>query len=257
MWCKYLSLDSCIRCSQSDQIHQGKGLCIRCYSWTRRRKNNPNLKTKQFEWSENFEKCIECKDNTFKHQAHGLCIRCYARNNSLSRKAGFKPTESGWSLYYEKCIDCNSIDNKYESLGRCTKCYSKYRYKDPNYLRKKREYTAQKSKSDLQFRLKNTLRARLRQAIKTNQKTGSAVKDLGCSVEELKKHLESKFKPGMSWDNWAHDGWHIDHIIPLDSFDLSNREELLKAVHFTNLQPLWAKDNFSKNNQDALGVRRH
>jgi hypothetical protein len=48
----------------------------------------------------------------------------------------------------------------------------------------------------------------------------------------------------MTWDNWTTDGWHIDHIKPLaSSFDLTDRKQFLEACHYTNLQPLWAKDN--------------
>lgn len=104
-------------------------------------------------------------------------------------------------------------------------------------------------KTDIQYKLKISLRNRLKHAIKNNHKRGSAVKDLGCSIEELKKHLESQFQPGMSWDNWTTDGWHIDHIVPLTAFDLSNPKELKKACHYTNLQPLWAKDNLVKSNK--------
>ncbi len=81
-------------------------------------------------------------------------------------------------------------------------------------------------------------------AIKTNAKIGSAVRDLGCSVSELMAHLEIKFQPGMTWENWG--SWHIDHIKPLASFDLTNREQFLIACHYTNLQPLWASDNLAK-----------
>lgn len=73
-----------------------------------------------------------------------------------------------------------------------------------------------------------------------------AVKDLGCTIEELKVHLESLWKPGMNWDNHAHTGWHIDHIKPLSAFNLSDPEELKKATHYTNLQPLWYNENMSK-----------
>lgn len=53
----------------------------------------------------------------------------------------------------------------------------------------------------------------------------------------------------MNWDNHGRRGWHLDHIIPISSFDLSNREEFLKAVHYTNIQPLWAIDNLRKSNK--------
>jgi hypothetical protein len=93
------------------------------------------------------------------------------------------------------------------------------------------------------------LRNRIRNALKGNYKSGSAIKDLGCSIEYLKNYLESKFQEGMSWENWAHDGWHIDHIKPLASFDLSDRIQFLQACNYTNLQPLWAKDNIAKSDK--------
>jgi hypothetical protein len=72
---------------------------------------------------------------------------------------------------------------------------------------------------------------------------------LGCSVEELKKYLEIKFKEGMSWNNYGLRGWHIDHIIPCSKFDLIKEEEQKKCFHFSNLQPLWWNENLSKGNR--------
>ena len=110
-------------------------------------------------------------------------------------------------------------------------------------------YFKNKKKTDIQFRLSCNLRNRLYHAINRNFKAGSAVRDLGCSISELKSYLESKFSSGMTWDNWALDGWHIDHIKPLSSFDLTNRQQLLEACHYTNLQPLWATDNLIKSDK--------
>jgi hypothetical protein len=106
-----------------------------------------------------------------------------------------------------------------------------------------------KRQTNINFKLSKGLRTRLWSAIKDNQKAGSAVKDLGCSIDKLKSYLESKFLPGMSWDNHGQYGWHIDHIKPLSSFDLTDRKQLLEACHYTNLQPLWAKDNLSKSDK--------
>jgi len=97
-----------------------------------------------------------------------------------------------------------------------------------------------------QVRLRNIMRTRLCTALKRGTKSGSAVRDLGCSIQYLIAYLEERFSPGMSWENHAHDGWHIDHILPLSSFDLTDREQFLRACHYTNLQPLWAADNLSK-----------
>jgi hypothetical protein len=111
----------------------------------------------------------------------------------------------------------------------------------------RKTYQKQRYSSDVQFRLSVILRNRLKQAIKNNFKIGSAIKNLGCSIEQLKSYLESKFLLGMSWDNYGVHGWHIDHIKPLSAFDLSDKKQMLEACHYTNLQPLWAKDNLSKN----------
>ena len=109
-------------------------------------------------------------------------------------------------------------------------------------------------KVDEQFKLQCYLRSRLNRAIKNIQKTGSAVKDLGCTIPELKIHLENQFLPGMSWDNWSPTGWHIDHEVPLDAFDLTDREQFLKACNYTNLQPMWGVENIKKGNKILLKV---
>ena len=73
---------------------------------------------------------------------------------------------------------------------------------------------------------------------------GSAVADLGCSIEFFKQHIAAQFSGGMSWGNYG--AWHLDHIRPLRLFDLTIREQFLQACHYTNYQPLWAMDNFRK-----------
>ena len=110
-------------------------------------------------------------------------------------------------------------------------------------------YCKNRYKKDVAFKLRKNLRSRLRTMIDKNQKTGNAIRDLGCSIPELKIYLESKFQQGMSWDNHGVHGWHIDHIKPLASFDLTDRNQLLQACHYTNLQPLWAKDNIIKSDK--------
>ena len=72
---------------------------------------------------------------------------------------------------------------------------------------------------------------------------------IGCSWYDLKMHLESLFLEGMSWENYGINGWHIDHIIPCNFFDLTKEDEQLKCFHFTNLQPLWAIDNILKRDK--------
>lgn len=147
------------------------------------------------------------------------------------------------------CLDKNKqyvIKNKDKILNY----QRKYHKTNRGELRIKQTiYIRNKLDTDIQFKLSHGLRDRLRKAIKGNQKSGSAITDLGCSIEKFKLWLEMQWDEKMNWDNYGVNGWHIDHKIPLDSFDLSNKEEFIKACHFSNLQPMWAKDNFSKGNR--------
>ena len=67
---------------------------------------------------------------------------------------------------------------------------------------------------------------------------------VGCSVGFLRKYIEGKFETGMSWDNYGK--WHVDHIRPCASFDLSDKEQVLQCFNWRNLQPMWASENMSK-----------
>ena len=77
---------------------------------------------------------------------------------------------------------------------------------------------------------------------------------VGCSLEELKAHLEEQFQEGMTWDNYGiytfgndTSGWHIDHIIPCAAFNLEDEFERNACFYYQNLQPLWGKDNIIKS----------
>jgi hypothetical protein len=74
-------------------------------------------------------------------------------------------------------------------------------------------------------------------------------KVLGADIETVRKHIESLFVDGMTWDNHGNHGWHLDHIIPCAAFDLTKKEEQLKCFHYKNIQPLWAKDNLVKSSK--------
>lgn len=97
-----------------------------------------------------------------------------------------------------------------------------------------------------EVKLKSAIMSRFRECVK-NGWNSSKLKYLGCTIEEYKSYIETKFKNGMTWDNWSLHGWHIDHIMPLCNFDLTKEEELYKAFHYTNTQPLWALDNLKKS----------
>jgi biotin operon repressor len=101
------------------------------------------------------------------------------------------------------------------------------------------------------FKLKKILRNRVKAAIKygATKKYASTMELLGCSVQEVRKHIESLWQPGMSWDNHGLKGWHIDHIKPCASFDLTDPKQQKECFHWTNLQPLWWHENLKKSSR--------
>lgn len=112
------------------------------------------------------------------------------------------------------------------------------------------EYQNKKYKLDKNYRIGKLLRTRLWSALKNNQKSDHTLNLLGCSIDELKAHLEMQFEPGMTWDNLGkgEGKWQIDHIIPCSYFDLTKEENQRICFNYRNLQPLWAKDNLEKSN---------
>lgn len=83
------------------------------------------------------------------------------------------------------------------------------------------------------------------------KKTDQTFKLLGCSFPSFMIYLESRFEPGMSWENYGVKGWHIDHIMPCLMFDLSKPEHQKVCFHFSNMQPMWAHDNHAKTKKPA------
>ena len=112
-------------------------------------------------------------------------------------------------------------------------------------------YHKKRFKTDAVYKLKVTVRARFikylwKNKIAKNNRTFDLV---GCTPKELKKHIEKQFLPGMSWENYNFETWHIDHIKPISLAKTMDDIIRLKLMHYTNLQPLWAKDNMKKSNK--------
>lgn len=120
-----------------------------------------------------------------------------------------------------------------------------------NARRTKKVWHKKKMSNDPIYQLRTYIRGRFRAFLrrKSIKKDHPTFKLVGCSIEKLKLHIEKKFKPGMSWENHAHNTWHIDHIKPLSLAKNMDDVVRLKLMHYTNLQPLWAKDNFLKSNK--------
>ena len=108
----------------------------------------------------------------------------------------------------------------------------------------KRKRWRSRYKTDINFRLRNICRTRIYQALKFNCKSASTMKLIGCTVDELRQHLESQFEPWMTWEN--HGLWDIDHIIACAKFNLVDPEQQRICFNWSNLQPLEHIENIKK-----------
>ena len=160
----------------------------------------------------------------------------------------------------KRFCDRKCRDNEY----RKTKSYKKshkeanLKYKEkPGVKEKVNKQTAQRRRTDLDYSIRLRVRGNMSNSLKRYlngvpqqiKKAERTEKLMGCSFEKLKQHLESKFTKGMTWEKFlkcGKNGIHIDHIKPCASFDLTKESEQKKCFHYTNLQPLWAIDNFKK-----------
>ena len=188
----------------------------------------------------------------------------YKKNYNLSHQAQIKASRKEYYLKHKKeeIQKAKIYQEKHKEELQLYRIKNKKRTRKYklNYDRENKEKNflyRQKNKKSCNKRLRKymknptnrilrNLRIRLWSLLKGKNKSASTTKLLGCSIEYLKQHLQSKFKTGMSWDNYGKYGWHVDHIKQCASFDLSKASEQSKCFHYTNLRPLWAKENLSR-----------
>jgi hypothetical protein len=141
--------------------------------------------------------------------------------------------------------------NGYKSI--CKECQKKYP-RSKQCAINKRNYQKKRYHEDQQYNISKKFRRKVRKILKLFlegklKSTKDQHRDyLGCSISYYKDYIESKFQEGMTWENYGVHGWHLDHIIPCTAFDLTDPEQIKKCFHYTNTQPLWAKDNINKSN---------
>ena len=206
-----------------------------------RRKNNPKLKEKEDlakESKKRCTKCLEIKDFNF-----------------------FTPQKEGFMGLKSQCKSCDLVYDKHfqtktntraerDKTDKAKQYRKKYVAENLNWWRKyEREYRHNRRKEDMFFKIKGNMSGRLSDLINKRNLGATTLELIGCDRETFMSHIEKQFTDGMTWENYGLKGWHIDHILPLSSFDLTIEDEIKKACHYTNLQPLWWEDNLKKGNK--------
>ncbi len=184
--------------------------------------------------------------------------------SSEEGKKYYKSYNKKYRLENKEKISKYRIENKDKNKEqqKITKIKNKDKYNETNrrYVERNRnrindvksKWAKKRRHNDIIYKLTQKLRSDLRRIKKqnrVNKNNKGALNLIGISLEEFKIYIEKKFKPGMTWENHGLYGWHIDHIKPVTRFDLTKSGEMEKCFHYTNLQPMWAKENLRKSNK--------
>jgi len=176
------------------------------------------------------------------------CKKCkiiYAKKSALDNKEKIKIYQKKYRKEHKeqakKYMKKYYIKNKHKLIRKSRTYYSQIKNQ---FTLKRKLYKNLHLKNNIQFKIKENLRKRITNAIKGNIKSLHTMFLIGCEIDYLMYYLQSQFKSDMSWSNYGK--WHIDHIKPCASFDLSKPKEQRKCFHYTNLQPLWAGENIRK-----------
>lgn len=206
-----------------------------------RRRKNPKIQEKEDLAKEGKKRCTKC--------------------DSIKFFEDYSPQKAGFMGRTARCKVCaNEYDKDFQSKNPIrakrdkspeAKEYRKqYVAENKDWWRKyEREYRSSRRQEDMFFKIKSNLSSRLSDLIKNRSVGQRTVELLGCDKDTFLQYLESQFTEGMTWENYGLKGWHVDHIIPISSYDLTNEDEVKKACHYTNLQPLWWQDNLEKGDK--------
>ena len=188
------------------------------------------------------------KDKAWK-KANPEKQRTYAKTWHESNKEKRKAYNKAWYKTNEE--KCKAKSKAYkeankERLRICNKVWCEVNKERRNARR--RVWHNERYHDDINFRILCGLRTRLRDALNGKAKSARTMVLIGCSIEEVRAHIERQWKPGMTWDNWGKGNgfWNIDHIRPCASFDLRDQAQQRLCFHWSNLQPLWEEANLIK-----------
>jgi len=200
------------------------------------------------------------KDKSRKDKLFPQCKKCALHYHNTHKKQQNKKSLD-YHHKHKELLNNNTKqwrENNSQKVSEYNKIYRTQHIKERRINNKKwqqenrehiHQYRSNRLKNNIEYKITYNLRNRIGSAIKNNSKSASTKILLGCTVKFLKKYLESQFKEGMNWNNHGVHGWHIDHIRPCASFDLSKNNEQKKCFNYKNLQPLWAEDNRQKSDK--------
>jgi hypothetical protein len=228
---------------------------------------------KEFKALDNYNACAKTWDNL-----RPTCKGCLSNERAANKEKMTEYNKQYWEKTKKEQLKRNKewrennkehVKQKMKEWLEANKEHKKQKdkeYREANWENKKKTNNIWRKKDyqDLKtnparvteyqnYRVKSNVGRRIREMLKQN-KSQRTMEYVGCSLEDLKKHLESKFEEGMTWENYGkyvfgndQSGWHIDHIIPCNAFNFEDESERAACFFYANLQPLWGKENIIKH----------
>ena len=202
------------------------------------------------------QECTKCGDvKSFSdYDKNGTRLASHCKTcRKKDREANKERTAAAQKEYREK--NANKIREKdkiryQENKEEWAITQKKYRKNNKDKIREQDKlYMRRRRAEDATFRYSMNIRSRVSKLLSGVIRSKATEELLGCTYAEGRRHLEKQFSEGMTWDSYGLHGWHVDHIIPCASFDLSDPEQQKECFHYTNLQPLWAEDNLKKSDK--------
>lgn len=193
-------------------------------------------------------------------------IAAYHKDRGPSRYARMSPEQRERKNELRRIWRARNPQEKEQSKDRYLKNKAAGRLwhlTNPEACRKySRESKRKRFATDLNFRFRQQLAGRVRTALKrvSGLKSKKTMELIGCTLPELKRHLETQFLPGMTWENWGRISskkkhWNVDHIKACCHFDLTDPAQQAVCFHYSNMQPLWAVDNLIKGICEKAALR--
>jgi hypothetical protein len=196
-------------------------------------------------------KCIEAKHEYRKNHADEIRkqAREHAKKYRKENREHNLQLRREWAEINREKVNKYARESRKRNHEKVIACIKKWRSEHKKEISDySNRYIKTRREKVPEIKIIGNMRSKIRNALKSQSvcKREKTIELLGCNIDELKKHLESLFEPGMDWSNYAVKGWHIDHIRPCASFDLTKEEERRLCFNWSNLQPLWAIDNLIK-----------
>ncbi len=276
-----LICNTCEKTEEEVKISKKTMLCVSCYNKEYQKKNKEKLKEKRKEYYSGNKESIRVKHNTYREN-NKESIKEYNRNYITEyQKCNKESIKERKKDYYENNKESIKVKiNEYHIKNKeFVKEYKMWYYENNKEFIKVKSteyYETNKNKEDFRinrmiyrennkdkinkrqkerlnndnlYKLTQYTRSMMNKAFNSinSKKNSKTSKILGCSFEEFKLHLESKFEDWMTWENYGkyngelNYGWDIDHMMPLSS--AVTEEDIYRLNHFTNLQPLCSYNN--------------